>query len=103
MVRIARHRTSALGWCVDSGGVVGDGLRRRVSPRDLDKGGEGPSVVDSQLSQHSSVDLHFGNLETLNETVVGHAVGAGAGVDPLDPQPTKVALASAPVAVGVTE
>jgi hypothetical protein len=50
-----------------------------------------------------AVDLDLGGLETLHEPVVGHAVGAGRGVDPLDPQATEVALLGPAVAVGVTE
>src|SRR5450759_1910714 len=103
MVRITGRQTGALRRSDSSGCVVGDGLRRRVGPRDLDKCGKSCGVIDGQLGQHPSVDLYLGNLKTLNETVVGHAVGAGAGVDPLDPQATEVTLASATVTVGVTE
>src|SRR5665811_2559249 len=79
------------------------GLRRHVRPRDLDQGGEGCGVVDGELGQHASVDLDLGRLQTLDEAVVGHAIGAGAGVDPLDPEATEVTLAGATVAVGITE
>src|SRR6185295_5879001 len=59
----------------ESGGGVGGGLCRRVRPRDLNEGGEGGGVVDGQLGQHAPVNLDLGSLQTLDETVVGHAVG----------------------------
>ena len=40
-------------------------------------------------------------FQALDEPVVGHAVGAGGGVDPLDPQPPEVTLAVLAVVVGV--
>src|SRR5450756_2419634 len=90
----------ALMWCSVSGG---SGLRRYVGPSDLDEGGERRSIVDGQLGQHATVDLDLRSLQALDEAVVGHAVGASAGVDPLDPQATEVTLTCATVAVGVSE
>src|SRR6201999_3736113 len=54
-----------------------------------------------KVGQDPAVDFHPGGLEALHEAVVGHAVGAGSGVDALDPEPAEVALAVLAVAVGV--
>src|SRR5689334_23803538 len=68
-----------------------------------DEGGEGRTVVHGELGEHAAVDLDACELETLDEAVVGDAVLAGSGVDPLDPQPAEVPLARLAVAVGVDE
>src|SRR5699024_357540 len=64
---------------------------------------EGGRIVDGELGEHATVDLDTSGLEALDETVVGHAVGAGAGVDALDPEATEVALALATVTVAVDQ
>src|SRR5699024_2860257 len=81
--------------CVDA--------RRQSSLGDLDQVREGGRVVDGELGEHATVDLDTGGLEALDETVVGHAVGAGAGVDALDPEATEVTLALATVTVAVDQ
>jgi hypothetical protein len=40
-------------------------------------------------------------VQALDEPVVGDAVGAGGGVDALNPQPPEIAFALLAVAVGV--
>ena len=60
-------------------------------------------VVDGQVGQDLAVDLDTGGLEALDEAVVGHPLGAGRGVDPLDPQLAEVALVLAPVVVAVDQ
>jgi len=75
----------------------GNGLCRHVSPSNLDKGGECRGIAHSELGQHATVDLDLGGLQTLDETVVGHPIGARAGIDPLDPEATEVTLACATV------
>ena len=73
--------------------VLGEGVLR-----DLDQSGEGRGVVDGELCEHATVDLDAGQAQTLDEAVVGHAVGAGRSVDALDPELTEVALALLAVA-----
>src|SRR5690606_23096502 len=60
-------------------------------------------VVDRQLRQNLAVNLHLGGLQALDESVVGHAVGASRGVDPGDPELPEVALTRPAVPVGVVE
>src|SRR2546423_2507360 len=69
----------------------------------LDQGAERLGVVDGQLGQDLAVDLDASQVQALDEAVVGHALGAGRGVDALDPQPAEVALAVLAVPVGVDE
>src|SRR5690606_38010932 len=98
----------AVGWCRGSGRVGGAGLGglalcRHVGLGDLDERGERGLVVDGQLGQHAAVDLDAGDLQALDEPVVGHPVGPGGGVDPLDPGATEVALAGPAVPVAVDQ
>src|SRR5919199_2747627 len=65
--------------------------------------GEGHAVVHGELGEDAAVHLDAGQLEALDEAVVGDAVLAGPGVDPLDPQPAEVSLAGSAVPVGVDE
>src|SRR3954454_3029909 len=67
----------------------------------IGKTSEGVRVADGDVGQHLAVDLETAQLEAVHERRVGQAVLARGGVDPLDPQTTEVALAVAPVAVGV--
>src|SRR5680860_561587 len=69
----------------------------------LDEGREGGGLVDGQVGQDATVDANAGQGEALDEAVVRQAVGAGRGVDPLDPQATEVALACTAVTVAVDE
>src|SRR5690625_7228243 len=69
--------------------------------RDLDQTGERRGVVDGELGEHAAIDLDAGRVQTLDEAVVGHAVGAGGSVDPLEAELTGVALALLAVPEGV--
>src|SRR5438094_737219 len=60
-------------------------------------------VPHRQVGEHLPVDVDPGHFETVHELVVGHALAAGGGVDPGDPQLAHVALARPPIAVGVLE
>src|SRR5690606_1785690 len=71
--------------------------------RDLDQRRERRGLVDREFGEHAAVDRHAGQVQTLDEAVVGQAVGAGTSVDALDPQTTEVALALAAVAVRVDQ
>ena len=66
-----------------------------------DQCGERGRITDRDLRQVLAVDLHTGGLEALDQPVVGDVVGTGRSVDPGDPQFAEIALAGAPVAVGV--
>ena len=71
--------------------------------RHLDERGERGGLADGELGEDLAVDLDTGDLQALDEPVVGHPVRAGRGVDAGDPQLPEVALLGAPVAVGVVE
>src|SRR5882757_6904922 len=78
-------------------------IARQRLLRDLDERREGVRVVHGQLGEDLAVDLDVGGLQTLDEAVVRDAVGAGSGVDPLDPELTEVALALLAVVVVVDQ
>ena len=71
--------------------------------RNLNKSVEGGDIVDGQLGEHAAINLNTGQVQALDETVVGHALCAGSSVDALDPQATEVALLRLAVTVGVHE
>src|SRR5690606_41771051 len=50
---------------------------------------------DGQVGQDAAVNADAGQVQTLDEAVVGEAVCAGRRVDALDPQATEVTLAGA--------
>src|SRR5699024_1931967 len=85
-------RSVIASYCAMSGCRRVDVLWQGVL-RDLDQTGERRGVVDGELGEHAAIDLDAGQVQTLDEAVVGHAVGAGGSVDPLDPELTEVALA----------
>ncbi len=58
-------------------------------------------VIDSQISQHFAVDVHARLFQAVHQFVVGKAVHTGGGIDPGNPEPTKVAFSLAPVTVGI--
>src|SRR5579875_2821330 len=62
---------------------------------------EGVGVADGDVGEHLAVELDAGEREAVHELRVAHAVLARGGVDAGDPQAAEVALAVAPVAVGV--
>src|SRR5690606_18074262 len=67
------------------------------------QGGERRGVVDGQVSHDLAVDLDASQVQALDEAVVGHAFGAGSGVDALDPELAEVALVLAAVVVAVDQ
>src|SRR3954454_7573730 len=69
----------------------------------LDQRDERGQVVDGQVGQDLAVDLDTREAQALDEAVVGEAVGAGAGVDPLDPQLAELALLLAAGVVAVDQ
>jgi len=70
-------------------------LRRAVGLPDSD------GLLIREVGENTPVDLDAGDAQALYEPVIGHPVGPGRGVDPLDPQPPEIALAVLAVAVGV--
>src|SRR6202050_1491752 len=58
-------------------------------------------VAHRDVSEHLTVELHAGQLEAVHQLRVAHVVKTRRRVDARDPQPAKVTLAVAPVAVGV--
>ena len=59
---------------------------------------EGVRVGDGDLSQSATIQLDAGEMQALNEAVVGDALSADGSVDALDPQLAEIALASLAVA-----
>src|SRR5262245_10785702 len=76
--------------------VGGKGL-----PGHSDKRREGRRICDSELGEHPAVHLDARGLQSLDEPVVGDALGASSRVDALDPEPPERALAILAVAVGI--
>src|SRR6516165_1893716 len=60
-------------------------------------------LADRDVGQHLAVEIEPGELYAVHELRISEAVLARAGIDPLDPQRTKVALAVTPVAVGIAQ
>ena len=58
---------------------------------------------DGEVGEDLAVDLDAREAEAGHEPAVGRAVLAAGGVDALDPQAAEVALAGAPVAIGVLQ
>ena len=54
-------------------------------------------VGDCQIGKRLAVERHPRFLQTVHEDRVGETLPADGGVDPADPERTKVALADAPV------
>jgi hypothetical protein len=87
--------------------LVGAGVRRlgwrRPSFRGLlwlgDQGLDGGFIGDGEVGEDFAVDLDAGGLEAFHKSAVGQAVGAGGGVDALDPQVAEGALADLAVTV----
>src|SRR5215210_6931367 len=82
------------------GGVFGGSGRRRLAGA-LGESPEGLGVAHGDVGQHLAVQLDAGQLQAVHERAVAHALLAGGGVDAGDPQAAEVALAVAPVAIGV--
>src|ERR671923_581835 len=76
------------------------GSGRRLSGG-IGKSAEGLGVADGDVGQDLAVEVDAGELEAVDERAVAHAVLPRGGVDADDPQAAEVALAIAPVAIGV--
>src|SRR5271154_2367036 len=75
------------------------GARRLAG--DLGETSERVGVAHGDVGEHLAIELDAGQGQAVHELRVAHAVDARSGVDAGDPQPAEVALAVAPVAVGV--
>src|SRR5271156_1965840 len=60
-------------------------------------------LADRDIGQYLAVEIEPGQLDAVHELRVGQSVLPRAGIDPLDPQGAKIALAVAPVAIGVAQ
>src|SRR5210317_1043171 len=69
----------------------------------LDQGGKRGGLIGGELREHATVNFDSREVETLDETVIGHAVRTGSGVNTLDPQATEVTLACTTVTVAVDQ
>src|SRR6478609_4278702 len=69
----------------------------------LDERVERGDVVDGQVGEDLAVHLDAGQVQALDEAVVGHALRTSRSVDALDPQLAEVALVLAPVVVAVDQ
>ena len=86
-----------------SGALGGVDVLRQGLPRGVDHRGEGGGVVDRHFGQLAAVDFDARQVESLDEAVVGHPLGAHGRVDAGDPQLAELALAGLAVAVVVDE
>src|ERR1035441_1454839 len=82
-------------------GVPGRGSGSRRLAGDLGETSEGLCVTHRDVGQHLAIQLHTGQRHAVHELRVAHAVDPRRRVDARDPQAPEVALAVAPVAVGV--
>src|SRR6202034_641265 len=67
----------------------------------IDESAERLGIADCDVGEDLAVELDPCQLEAVDQLRVGHPALARASVDAGDPQPAEVALAVAPVAVGV--
>src|SRR3954470_20453983 len=79
--------------CLASGSRRLPGASRKTS--------EGLGVAHGDVGQHLAVELDLRQAQAVHQLAVAHALLAGGGVDPLDPQAAELALAVLAVAVGV--
>src|ERR1700689_188240 len=93
-----RRPGGCLSVCRVPGGP-GSGSRRLAG--DLGETSEGVCVAHGDVGEHLAVELDAGQLEAVHQLRVAHAVDPRGGVDAGDPQAPEIALAVAPVAVGV--
>src|SRR5579871_6357260 len=79
--------------------LFGSGSRRLAG--DLGETSEGVGVVHGDVGEHLAVELDARAGEAVHELRVAHAVLPRGRVDASDPEAPEVALAVAPIAVGV--
>src|SRR5262249_27156552 len=70
-------------------------------PGELHESANALGVVDGDVGEDLPVHVDLGLLQAIHQLRVAHALLPGGGVDPCDPEPAEIALAGAPVAVGV--
>src|SRR5439155_188279 len=107
------RRTTSLSGLLTSWSEVGRGTASRDSRvairllkgflGNLHQPGKGTAVAHGQVSQHLAVDLHTGLAKAVHQLVVWQPRLPRSGVDPGDPQPAHLALATAAVAKRVSE
>src|SRR5215210_506376 len=73
----------------------------RSLPGSLGKTSEGLGVAHGDVRQGLAIQLHAGVTQPVHELRVGQALTPGRGVDADDPQAPEIALAVAPIAIGV--
>jgi hypothetical protein len=71
--------------------------------RCLDQLGKGGLVMYGYVSQDLAVQLDIGFFQAVDKAAVWHPVLAGGGIDARDPQAAEIALAIAPVAIGIPQ
>src|SRR3954451_17031799 len=86
---------------LEGSAVVQVWLGRRGLAGALDESAEGLGVAHGDVGQDLAVQLDAGQLQTMDERAVGHALGARGRVDARDPQTAEVTLAVATIAVRV--
>tara|TARA_B100000809_G_scaffold158379_1_gene155701 strand:- start:540 stop:962 length:423 start_codon:yes stop_codon:yes gene_type:complete len=67
------------------------------------QGFEGVLIVDRHIREDLSVKLDIGFFQSINKLAVVHALRSDCGVDPGNPESTKLALAVFPIAIGVAQ
>jgi len=95
---LSRDRSQPLWYLVAFNPNTPTPLQRRLRDR-LKRLG----LADRDVREHFAVEIDTGELDAVHELRIGQAVLASTGVDALDPQGAKVALAVAPVAIGVAQ
>ena len=76
-------------------------LLRQLGLGHVAQGGKRHGVVDGHLGQHLAVDLHTGQLQTVHEGGIVHAVELAGSGNAGDPQLTEVSLLQAAAHIGV--
>ena len=69
----------------------------------LSQGAESICVARGDVGQHLAIHLHVGLLKSVDEMAVFKAVEPGGGIDAGNPQPPKIPLAGAAVAIGISK
>src|SRR5580658_7708368 len=78
-------------------------LRGQRRARGRDHRGERLGLADRYIGQDLAVEIQSGEFDPVHELRIGQPVLARARIDPLDPQGAEIALAVAPVAIGITQ
>jgi len=69
----------------------------------LDEGFEALGIPDGHIGQDLAVQLNITLTQGMHELRVTHAVLPGRGVDPGDPETAELALALAPIPIGIPQ